>query len=364
MRLHSLENYILSCTDAHGFPSLLWYYLRLTVTRVLTILRSSPLPHLLSHVSSRYTSPEVGSHVATTARGPPSLHRRGVDEESCGLRTCCGPHSPDASTLERWGGVRGRLSRATKKRFASCTALSKERGKCTVGLCPTLGIGISSSTQRKQCSSGTGELVWSTSPKYLSGDDKKGSEGSDYRRAHHHLTVTYEALMTVVIERFYAAHPEHPTASNRHGARYPTLDQEAWRVNTRRSVFGRIFCLKTIPRISPSGSRCARENFKLRLAALRRIAPIFCGYGKDRYQWLVSVHLADMTWMTKDDMASVSCLFTTSLGGDAFALVGLDEKQEVANRTLQRGRHEDHPRVCAQVSCYRFSERGGPHLCT
>ena len=71
---------------------------------------------------------------------------------------------------------------------------------------------------------------------------------------------------------------------------------------------------------------------KLCLAALRRIAPVFCGYGKDWYQWLVSVHLADMARMTDDDFKALSYLFSTSLGGDAFARFGLDEKQEIAYR--------------------------------
>ena len=31
--------------------------------------------------------------------------------------------------------------------------------------------------------------------KELSGDDKKAAESSNYRRAHHHLTVMYEAFM-------------------------------------------------------------------------------------------------------------------------------------------------------------------------
>ena len=39
-----------------------------------------------------------------------------------------------------------------------------------------------------------------------------------------------------------------------------------------------------------------------------------------------------MARMTDDDFKALSYLFSTSLGGDAFARVGLDEKQEVANR--------------------------------
>lgn len=35
--------------------------------------------------------------------------------------------------------------------------------------------------------------------------------------------------------------------------------------------------------------------------------------------------------MTDDDMAALS-VFSTSLGGNAYARIGLDERQEVANR--------------------------------
>ena len=92
------------------------------------------------------------------------------------------------------------------------------------------------------------------------------------------------------------------------------------------------FLLEDYPAYLALRTTLRTGNFKLRLTAIRRIAPVLCGYGKDQYQWLVSVHLADMVRMTEDGYKALSYLFFTSLGGDAFARIGLDEKQEVANR--------------------------------
>ncbi|CAN0031651.1 unnamed protein product, partial [Ascophyllum nodosum] len=167
--------------------------------------------------------------------------------------------------------------------------------------------------------------------KEMSGDDKKAAEGSNYRRAHHHLTVMYEAFMTEVIEDYYCKHPGHARQAADIGRRIPDwIKAQAEEHNTFK--LWAQFILEDYPAYIALRTALQTGNFKLRLAALCRIAPVFCGYGKNRYQWLVSVHLADMARMTDDDYESLSYLFSTSLGGDAFARVGLDEKQEVANR--------------------------------
>lgn len=80
-------------------------------------------------------------------------------------------------------------------------------------------------------------------------------------------------------------------------------------------------------------------DFMLRLDALRRFAPVFFITGKDRYQFLVADHLAEMARMSAGDLKVMSELFSVNLGHDAFARLGLDERQEVANRfykTLMR----------------------------
>ena len=73
-------------------------------------------------------------------------------------------------------------------------------------------------------------------------------------------------------------------------------------------------------------------NFKMRNACLRKAAPIFCGYGKDRCQWQLAVHFGTLTRMTDNDYRVMSELFSTSLGGDAYSRLALDERQEVSNR--------------------------------
>lgn len=73
-------------------------------------------------------------------------------------------------------------------------------------------------------------------------------------------------------------------------------------------------------------------DFKLMCDALRRIAPIFFITGKDRYQFLVADHLVEMARMSESDWKVVGELFSVSLSNDAFSRLGLDERQEVANR--------------------------------
>ncbi|CAM9937875.1 unnamed protein product, partial [Sphacelaria rigidula] len=73
-------------------------------------------------------------------------------------------------------------------------------------------------------------------------------------------------------------------------------------------------------------------NLKPRNACLRIAAPILCPYGKDHYQVSIAGHLGDATRMTDADHEVLSEQFSTSLGGDAFSRVRLDERQEIANR--------------------------------
>ena len=166
--------------------------------------------------------------------------------------------------------------------------------------------------------------------KELSGDDKKAAEESNYRRAHHHLTFMYEAFMTEVIEKCYLT---HPTAKRHSAAMVHVISQWVKAKADEHKTFkpSAKFKLEDYPAYFALRTALRTADSKLRLGALRRIAPLFCGYGKDQYQWLVSVRLADMARIADDDHKATSCLFATSLGGDTYALIGLDDKQEVAN---------------------------------
>ncbi|CAM9406284.1 unnamed protein product, partial [Sphacelaria rigidula] len=73
-------------------------------------------------------------------------------------------------------------------------------------------------------------------------------------------------------------------------------------------------------------------NLKLRNACLRIAAPSFCATGKDHYQTSIAKHLGNATRMTDADCEVMSEQFSTSLGGDSYSRVALDERQEIANR--------------------------------
>ena len=59
----------------------------------------------------------------------------------------------------------------------------------------------------------------------LSGDDKNAAEGRNYRRAHHHLTVMYEAFLNRGDRRVLSQTPWTCTASRRHEAPDTGLDE-------------------------------------------------------------------------------------------------------------------------------------------
>lgn len=67
-------------------------------------------------------------------------------------------------------------------------------------------------------------------------------------------------------------------------------------------------------------------NFALRIAALRRVAPIFRGHGNARYEWLLLVHLSRMARTTVKVVEALTHLFSTPLTGSPRARVGVDEQ--------------------------------------
>ena len=140
--------------------------------------------------------------------------------------------------------------------------------------------------------------------KELSGDDKKAADGSNYTRAHHHLTVMYEAFMTEVIEKCYRAYSGHARQAADMDHRIPGWIKAQAEEHQTFKLWAQ-FLLEDYPAYLALRTGLRTGDFKLRLAALRRIAPVFCGYGKDRYQWLVSVHLADMARTTDDDFKAL-----------------------------------------------------------
>ncbi|CAB1098858.1 unnamed protein product [Ectocarpus sp. CCAP 1310/34] len=153
--------------------------------------------------------------------------------------------------------------------------------------------------------------------KDLGTDNSKSSEGSNYRRAHHHLVVmastrgdmTAEDADSMVVAWIKKRAAKHKT--------FALWEQ---------------FLLHDFPAYVTFRTALRTGDFMLRLDALRRIAPIFYITGKDRYQFLVVDHLAEMSTMSESDLKVIAELFSVSLSKDACARLGLDERQEVANR--------------------------------
>ena len=182
--------------------------------------------------------------------------------------------------------------------------------------------------------------------KELSGDDKKAAEGRNYRSARHHLTVMHEAFMTEVIKEYYCEHPGHARQAADMGHRIPDwIEAQAEEYQTFK--LWAQFLLEDYSAYFALRTALVTGDLKLRLAAIHRIPPVFCGYGKDRYPWLVSVQLANMARMTEDGCKALSYLFSASLGGDGFARVGLNEKQMAMNR-LYKGALMKITRTCVR----------------
>lgn len=182
----------------------------------------------------------------------------------------------------------------------------------------------------------------------LGTDNRKSGDGSNYRRAHHQLCVMFEALWTLLLEAWRRerrqresapAERDDMSAEEEGGPSEDELDMEAMLDWVKRRAdedctfaLWAQFLLHDFPAYLTFRLAVRTGDFKLRCDALRRIAPIFFITGKDRYQFLVVDHLIEMARMSESDWKVVGELFTVSLSNDAFSRIGLDERQEVANR--------------------------------
>ncbi|CAM9775397.1 unnamed protein product [Pylaiella littoralis] len=168
-------------------------------------------------------------------------------------------------------------------------------------------------------------------------DDRKSGEGSNYRRAHHALTVMYEGLWTACLEEYCKTLP--PVEGTRmevdRHADGVVEWMEARAKEHKTFCLWKQFLLHDYPAYLTFRVALRTGDFMLRLDALRRIAPIFFIVGKDRYQVLLIDHLMEMARMSKSDLKVMSELFSVNLGKDAYARIGLDERQEVANRLFK-----------------------------
>ncbi|CAM9756467.1 unnamed protein product, partial [Pylaiella littoralis] len=166
----------------------------------------------------------------------------------------------------------------------------------------------------------------------LGTDDKKSGDASNYRRAHQTLSVTYEALWTMCLEMYL----EEITSGDIRAEDQRNADGvvewiKARNVHRTFDLWAQ-FLLHDYPAYMTFRVALRTGNFLLRLDALRRIAEIFFITEKDRFQMLLLDHFTEMARMSPSDTKVMAELFFVALGKDAQARIGLDERQEVANR--------------------------------
>lgn len=135
----------------------------------------------------------------------------------------------------------------------------------------------------------------------MSDDDEKVAEGSNYRWADHHLTVMNEAIMTLVVKAYYV---EYPDMSGKDSEADVWISQWMPSLAKGHKAFKLWvqFLLEDLPAYRALRTATRTGTVKLRLAELRRPAPLFCGY--------VSVQLEVMKRMIDDGVKALFSLFS------------------------------------------------------
>lgn len=137
-------------------------------------------------------------------------------------------------------------------------------------------------------------------------DDNKSEDDANYRRLHHHIVVTYEDNMNVCLNILYA---EHSGNGEQDGSE--VKDEElpwmARRVASYKAFkIWLVFLLTDFSAYMAFWTVVRTGNFKLRMAAMCRFAPIFCMTGKNRYHSLAAHHLFDLAAMAESDLKVLS----------------------------------------------------------
>ncbi|CAB1101092.1 unnamed protein product [Ectocarpus sp. CCAP 1310/34] len=128
-------------------------------------------------------------------------------------------------------------------------------------------------------------------------DGSKSGERSNYRRAQHHITAFWSAFMALCREEYLKGTPTRGDT--------PVEDDEVvdevirWieaRAKAHKTfAVWKQFLLHEYPAYIAFRTALRTGNFRLRLDALCRIAPIFYITVKDKYQFLVVDHLTDVS---------------------------------------------------------------------
>ncbi|CAM9585990.1 unnamed protein product [Laminaria digitata] len=155
----------------------------------------------------------------------------------------------------------------------------------------------------------------------LGTDDKKSGEGSNYRKAHHHLTVMFTATWVFCQEEYFKLCPatmQRPAGHDDHVEGIVRWVQDRAKVHKSFAIWVQFF-LHDYPFYLALRTALRTGDFELRTDALRRIAPIFSITGKDRYQFLCADHLQEVERLSISDRKVVAELFSVNLGMDSHA---------------------------------------------
>ncbi|CAB1117890.1 unnamed protein product [Ectocarpus sp. CCAP 1310/34] len=139
----------------------------------------------------------------------------------------------------------------------------------------------------------------------LGTDNKKSMDGNNYRRAHNHLSAMWEAFWAVCQEK-YAEHLAEQGLA-------PPEDPDDF----ANRVVGWIEARAEVHKAFALWKQFLLDDYPAYIAfrtALR------------------TDHLAEMAILPESDRKVIAELFSVALGPDVFARIGLDERQEVANR--------------------------------
>lgn len=97
--------------------------------------------------------------------------------------------------------------------------------------------------------------------------------------------------------------------------------------------------------------------YRLSVAALRAIVPVFAATGKVKYEWVRATHIVDLTWMTDGCLKALHLLNVASLSGNQYTNSAFFEFQENVNRHTKQRLGRIIPEFTAKVAPIRASEQ-------
>ncbi|CAN0326984.1 unnamed protein product, partial [Ectocarpus fasciculatus] len=166
--------------------------------------------------------------------------------------------------------------------------------------------------------------------RWIGADDKKAAGGGNARRTHHLMTITYEAFILILREKYKEADGKCDGKD---------MDLLGWLRKKAETHATLRFWTQYLTHDYPCyllfrlGGRSG--NYAMCVTALREMAHIFAATGKTNYVKLTIDHLSAVARMPASDLLTIGTLFSTSISGKAHTDCFLDENQEMGNRTAK-----------------------------